>query len=144
MRTLTLDRITTDDKPTLGVLREDQTFLCFTVEDRHRTEKVRGDTRIPAGTYPLKWRTSGKWAKRFQRKGFPGSLEICDVPNFTDVLLHIGNDKGDTEGCPLPNLIAYANTRTGGQSALACAALYRRVAANDGPWEIEVRDPNPF
>ena len=28
-------------------------------------------------------------------------IELCDVPNFSDVLLHCGNSDDDTAGCPL-------------------------------------------
>ena len=28
-------------------------FLCYTLEDEHRVLKVKGETRIPAGTYNI-------------------------------------------------------------------------------------------
>ena len=35
----------------LGMLMEDRTFLCYTLEDEHREEKVMHETRVPAGRY---------------------------------------------------------------------------------------------
>ena len=140
---LELKRLTTDERPTIGVLshvyRRKTTPLCFTVEDRFRPVKVAGDTRIPEGCYPLVWRKTGRWADRFRRMGFPGSLEITGVPGFTDVLLHVGNDKGDTEGCILPNDVAYLGTRTGAHSKNACVALYTLVNGTPGDWKLVVR-----
>ena len=139
MNTLTLRRLTRDDRPTIGVLSHGPVPLSFCVEDRYREgPKVKGDTRIPEGTYPLRWRAEGRWARRFQAMGYPGSLEICEIPDFAGVLLHIGNDRGDTEGCPLPNLIANLATRNGGQSRDACSILYDRVKRYEGEWEIKV------
>ena len=138
MNLLQLQRLTKDDRPTVSVLRHKGEPLSFAIEDRYRKEKVKGDTRIPRGLYPLRWRKEGRWAARFRQMGYPGSLEICGIPNFSDVLLHIGNDKGDTEGCPLPNLTADFSSRTGGRSADACRVLYNRVHGVGGEWEISV------
>ena len=138
MNLLTLQRLTKDERPTVGVLRYEHHTLCFVIEDRFRLEKVKGDTRIPEGIYPLRWRTSGRWASYFRKLGFPGSLEICGIPHFSDVLLHVGNDKGDTEGCPLPNMTANLATRSGGRSKDACLALYQRVHETGGDWSIRV------
>ena len=138
MNLLQLQRLTKDDRPTISVLRHKGRPLSFAVEDRYRKEKVKGDTRIPPGLYPLVWRTTGRWAARFQKMGYPGSLEVCGIPGFTDVLLHIGNSKRDTEGCPLPNLTADFSRRTGGRSADACRVLYDLVHEIEGDWEISV------
>ena len=140
---LELKRLTTDERPTIGVLfhvyRREMRPLCFTVEDRYRKEKVAGDTRIPEGCYPLAWRYSGKWAGKFKKMGFRGALEVMGVPGFTDILIHVGNTKGDTEGCLLPNDIAYLGSRTGGHSKNACVALYKLVAGTPGDWKLVVR-----
>jgi hypothetical protein len=46
-------RMYSQDDFTLGALylesKEGREFLCFTLEDEHRDEKVMGETRIPAG-----------------------------------------------------------------------------------------------
>lgn len=77
---------------------------CFVLEDQFREVKVKGDTRIPRGTYEVKLRPFGGHHERYSKK-FPdfhvGMLEITGIPNFTAVLFHIGNTDKDTEGCPL-------------------------------------------
>ena len=141
MNTLTLKRLTNDDRPTIGVFLHEGRAICGCVEDRKREVKVKGDTRIPAGLYPLRWRQHGRWAERYMAKGFPGSLEVCDIPNFTDVLLHVGNDKGATEGCTLPNFNLYFDSRTGGKSAAATRAIYKLVhATGTDDWMLRVEE----
>ena len=89
---------------TLGHLVINDVFECYTLEDEHRTLKVFGDTRIPAGTYKIGLRTVGGTTGRYSKK-FPsfhkGMLEVQNVPNFKYVLIHIGNDEDDTAGCLL-------------------------------------------
>ena len=135
---LILKRWTHDDRPTIGGLYHRGELLCGSVEDQKQPpgNKVPGKTRIPEGAYPLRWREHGRWAARFQKQGFPGSLEICDVPNFSDVLVHIGNDQGDTEGCVLPNRYLYLDKRTGGKSRDATLAIYRLVHETGGEWGL--------
>ena len=77
-------------------------FLCYTLEDERRALKVRGETRVPAGTYNIKLRKEGGFHARYTKKygGFHrGMLHICDVPNFEWILLHTGNTDEHTAGC---------------------------------------------
>src|SRR5210317_776912 len=79
-------------------------FLCYTLEDQAQTQKVWGETRIPAGTYNLSLRTEGGFHTRYKAKfgGFhKGMIHVDDVPNFEYILWHIGNDDDDTAGCLL-------------------------------------------
>ena len=137
MNTITVERLTHDNLPTIGIVRVNGVPGCFSLEDRKRQEKVAGDTRIWPGEYPLKWRTVGRWAKRFQGWGYPGSLEIVGVLGFSDVLIHVGNNKGDTEGCILLGRGASFQSRTVAQSVAACKRLYTKVAQG-GEWRIVV------
>ena len=79
-------------------------FLCYTLEDEYRKNKVRSETRIPAGTYKLEFRKVGGFNERYGKR-FPkihrGMLEVRGVPNFNYVLIHCGNDDDDTGGCLL-------------------------------------------
>lgn len=79
-------------------------YLCFTLEDERRTQKVYAETRIPAGSYHLGLRQVGRLHEKYEKK-FPefhvGMIEIEDVPNFEAILIHIGNTEKDTAGCPL-------------------------------------------
>ena len=77
-------------------------FLCYTLEDERRALKVKGETRVPAGTYNIKLRKEGGFHARYTKKygGFHrGMLHICDVPNFEWILLHTGNTDEHTAGC---------------------------------------------
>ena len=79
-------------------------FLCYTLEDEHRASKVRGETRIPAGTYKLKLRTEGGFHERYKKRFssiHKGMLQVVDVPNFDYILIHIGNTDEHTAGCLL-------------------------------------------
>ncbi|MCU4177664.1 DUF5675 family protein [Carboxylicivirga sp. N1Y90] len=90
---------------TLGLLFIDGLFACYTLEDEFREVKVMGETRIPAGKYQVKLRTYGghhtRYLKRYGSDFHKGMLQIMDVPGFTDILIHKGNDDDDTAGCLL-------------------------------------------
>lgn len=81
-----------------------KTFLCYTLEDEYRDNKVYSETRIPAGIYEIRFRTVGgfhaKYSKRFQDI-HKGMLHIVDVPGFDYVLVHCGNTDEHTAGCLL-------------------------------------------
>ena len=142
MRTIHVQRFTTDARPTVGLVQvqvEGGWFQCFSLEDRYRDGKVAGDTRIPEGVYKLVWRKVGRFAKRWQARGFPGSLQLMDVPGFEYVLIHAGNTKRDTEGCLLLGMGADLDTRTISKSRVAVAKVYGAVAAHEGPWTVVVR-----
>jgi len=79
-------------------------FLCYTLEDEERALKVRGETRVPAGTYEIKLRTEGgfhgRYTKRFAGM-HKGMLHVINVPNFKWILIHTGNTDEHTAGCLL-------------------------------------------
>ena len=113
---LELLRFSDQNESTLCILCEDagccKQFLCFTLEDTYREEKIAGETRIPAGKYKIKLRTYGSHHNRYKVK-FPefhvGMLEIMNVPDFTDILIHIGNKIKDTEGCLIVGSMSATN-----------------------------------
>jgi len=99
---LTLLRFASLPESTIGALSVDGRFVCFSLEDQAQPIKVAGETRIPAGTYPLSLRTVGKTHEKYASK-FPehrGMLLIRDVPGFEYVLIHIGNDDRTEGGNP--------------------------------------------
>lgn len=73
---LELYRYSSQKDSTLGLLflvndeTNKKSFLCFTLEDEKREVKVYGETRIPEGTYQIKYRKEGghhiKYSKRFE------------------------------------------------------------------------------
>ena len=77
-------------------------FLCYTLEDERRALKVKGETRVPAGTYKIELRTEGGFHARYDKKcsGIHiGMLHIIGVPNFEYILIHTGNTDEHTDGC---------------------------------------------
>jgi hypothetical protein len=78
-------------------------LLCYCLEDAIRQTKIAKQTAIPTGVYPVRFRKEGRLHTIYQQKFVfhKGMLEICELPNFKFVMFHIGNDIGDTEGCPL-------------------------------------------
>lgn len=89
---------------TLSYLFVDGEFICYTLEDAIRDVKIKGETAIPAGKYSLFLNTYGAMNARYKR-WFPdfhqGMIEIKEIPNYSYVYMHIGNNIGDTSGCIL-------------------------------------------
>ena len=99
-------RFSSQEDSTSGLLFEENDmgvkFLCYTLEDERRALKVKGETRVPAGTYKIKLRKEGGFHARYTKKYgsfHRGMLHICDVPNFEWILLHTGNTDEHTAGC---------------------------------------------
>ena len=110
-------------------------FHSFTCEDEQRHVKLRNETRIPAGRYEIKFRTEGGFHARYGNK-YPkthkGMLWLQDVPNFTYIYIHPGNDEGDTSGCILCGFSTSSDVINGGgsigRSVDAYQDLYKRVS----------------
>ena len=110
-------------------------FLCYTLEDENREVKVGGETRIPEGEYCIGWRTVGGFNARYTERFSDihvGMLEVMDVPGFTHILIHCGNDDEDTSGCLLVGDTQSNNNsvRNGfiGKSVAAYKKLYTNIA----------------
>ena len=79
-------------------------FLCYTLEDEQRDEKIKGETRIPAGSYEIKVRKVGGFHARYSKKFgkmHRGMLHVTNVPGFDYILIHCGNTDEHTAGCLL-------------------------------------------
>lgn len=107
---IVVDRFTSDHESTISLISLDGKFVCFGLEDEHRTKKVFSETRIPAGVYDVKVRTWGGFHQRYAARFdyHKGMLEILNVPGFTDILIHIGNTEKDTAGCLLVGMGCYS------------------------------------
>lgn len=81
------------DKSTIGKLFLDGEFVCDTLEDTCRKEKIAGVTAIPSGIYEVIINESS----RFKRK-MPLLLK---VPYFEGVRIHNGNTAEHSLGCIL-------------------------------------------
>lgn len=90
---LQLRRDSSSEKATLGRLFVDGEFLCYTLEDVVRAEKVAGETAIPAGTYRVIVTHSPHFGRDLPL--------LVDVPGYEGVRIHPGNTDADTEGCIL-------------------------------------------
>ena len=136
---LTINRFNKGATSTVGALfigsGHSKYFHSFTCEDEHRNIKVRSETRIPAGRYEIKLRTEGGFHSRYTDK-YPkthkGMLWLQDVPNFTFIYIHTGNDEGDTSGCILCGFSTSSDVINGGgtigRSVEAYEALYPIVS----------------
>lgn len=111
-------------------------FECFVLEDEGRTLKVKGETRIPVGTFIVSLRTEGGFHQRYLKRFGPafhhGMLWVKDVPGFEWILFHLGNTDEDTAGCLLVGQTwTGAGTISGSERAyrhfypIAAAALLR-------------------
>lgn len=114
---LNLLRYSDNGESTTGLLFIDDVFECYTLEDEHREVKVKGETRIPNGTYKIKLRTVGGFDARYKERYksmHKGMLELQDVPNFKYILIHSGNTDDHTSGCILIGSVANNNQLAGG------------------------------
>ena len=89
---LTVTRFIFTDKSTIGILDADGQFLSYTLEPVTRVDDVK-PRAIPPGTYRLALLSSA----RFQTF----TPHLMDVPGFTGIEIHPGNEPKDTEGCTL-------------------------------------------
>ena len=105
-------------------------FLCYTLEDEYREDKVGGETRIPSGTYEVTLRTVGGFHGRYERKYgemHKGMLWVRDVPNFEYILIHTGNTDEHTAGCLLLGDSQQANFGNSDGFVGSSTQAYKRV-----------------
>jgi hypothetical protein len=117
------------------VTNGDRKFMCYTLEDEKRDEKVYGETRIPAGTYRLTLRTEGGFHKKYPHRFqdiHRGMLWVRDVPGFEFILIHCGNTDEHTAGCLLVGETQSSNVKEGngfiGRSTQAYFDIYPSIA----------------
>ena len=149
MKTIILQRYSDNKDDTLGLFFLDGRFCSYTLEDEYRKDKIKGETRIPAGEYlirireedtPLTLKYRGKYA------WFENHIEILDIPNFKGVYIHIGNYDENTDGCVLLGDAANNNTIGKGvisYSTNAYERFYKEVFPElkaGIPYKIIIRD----
>jgi hypothetical protein len=142
--TLLLERYKQDERCTFGRLSVDGAFECYTLEDVKRDKKIYGETRIPNGIYVIEPREHGghydKYKKRFEYHR--GMMQIMDVKNYTDILIHIGNTDADTKGCILVGDVVSEKGDCISMSTVAYERLYKKCvdAMYDKKLVIEIVD----
>ena len=99
---------------TIGHLYIDGDYFCDTLEDAEREIKVPNETCIPSGYY----RIIMNYSNRFKRI----MPLIEDVPAFTGIRIHPGNDQNNTSGC----ILVGANTIRG--KLTNSAEIFRRLS----------------
>ena len=126
---LLLTRQPSTEKATLGHLRVDGAPFCVTLEDVVRdlgpdgSGKVYGQTAIPSGRY----RVATTFSPKFQKD----MLAVLDVPFFTGIRIHSGNDDEDTLGCILVGAMVDGPDRIHGGS-IVLPRLFDMVQAAIG------------
>jgi hypothetical protein len=144
---ITVRRFFSNSEATCSLVEVDSKFVCFGLEDEYREVKLKGETRIPAGTYKVTLRTSGGFHQKYSKKFsefHEGMLWVRNVPNFEYILIHIGNFERDTEGCLLVGEQCVTSEEEIHilSSTKAYKKFYQMVvqAAKDGTLEIEYID----
>ena len=103
---------------TLGRFEIDNKQVCYTCEDEFRAVKVKGETRLRAGIWPIRINRDGGMNVKFKEL-FPdmhkGMIEIV-TPDFANTYIHPGNKEADTNGCPLVGMTRDTKSGTVGQS----------------------------
>jgi Family of unknown function (DUF5675) len=107
------------DRSTIGELSVHGVFECFTLEDKVRPIKIKGETAIPAGTYEVAVTFSNKFQKFLPL--------LLDVPNFDGIRIHTGNTPRDTLGCILVGQGKGVDSIS--SSRLAFAPLFEKIQA---------------
>jgi hypothetical protein len=102
---------------TIGTMRINNAYECYTLEDQVRPEKIYGETAIPEGTYKV----IVSYSPRFKRD-LP---LLLNVPNFEGIRIHPGNKADDTHGCILVG-VSKGHGSIGG-SRIAFNLLYERI-----------------
>lgn len=113
---LTLKRIYTNNRYTIGHLYVDGVYQCDTLEDTDRgldqnmpideiiRKKVYSRTAIPTGRYDINLNifSPSKGNKEPYKTLCKGKIpRIMNIPAWEGVLIHIGNTENDTAGCLL-------------------------------------------
>jgi Family of unknown function (DUF5675) len=96
---LLLKRLSLNDNSTEGELFVNDTFFCYTIEDKVRAKpgewkpnlKVYEKTAIPYGRYPV----LVTWSNRFKRM----LTGIFNVPDFEGIRIHNGSSELSSAGC---------------------------------------------
>ena len=105
--------------------------ICYILEDGWRPVKIPKITRIPGGEYRVTPRQAGRHYKKYRdRWRHEFTMWVRDVPEFSWIMIHIGNYIKDTDGCLLTGTGFYWNHERGGyvisQSTKAYFKLYHK------------------
>jgi hypothetical protein len=128
---LELERFSHSTNATVGGLYDvsnGRKFLCFVLEDGPRATKVPGETRIPAGEYEITLMSEGGHHSRYAQKFadfHKGMLWIRNVPDFKNILIHIGNTHNDTQGSLLVG--SQLINEPGDEKVISSTVAYKKI-----------------
>ncbi len=97
---------------------------------------------VPAGTYELLKRDFGKYYEAYKRRwNHQFSLQVDEVPDRGDILIHTGNTADHTRGCILVG--DAVRKPTGGVPSIgasrnAYARLMHELTASPLPWMVYI------
>jgi hypothetical protein len=114
---LLIKRLHRTENSTIGELFVDGKFECYTLEDKERDVKIKGETAISKGTYNVTITQSNRFKRLLPL--------LANVPNFEGVRIHSGNTNHDSEGC-----ILVGTTRAKdfiGNSRVAFEKLFKKM-----------------
>lgn len=139
---LSLERTAAARGWTLGRLRVDGRFACYTCEDVVRAPgvKVAGQTAIPPGRYRIIVSASPRFSKLAGHE--VRTPRLVGVPDFEGILIHPGNGPEHTEGCILPGLSFNDGGVLDSRAAYdrLLVAIESALAAGEQVW-IEITNP---
>jgi hypothetical protein len=121
---LSLTRIETTPQHVVGALSIDGRATCWTIEPPWRDNMI-NESCIPAGLYDF--RDRDRW---FGWKKYGRTIEIINVPDRSDILLHPGNWARDTKGCIVPGMVV--GDSRGTRAVLQSAVAFRAIMAAAG------------
>lgn len=138
---ITLVRIANRPTYCIGKMYIDGKYFCDTIEDTDRglkdemsveeilKLKVKGETAIPTGIYPVYLTYSPKYKKQMPL--------IDNVKGYSGIRIHSGNTSKDTEGC----LIVGLNTKVGmvTQSRKYYNLLYKELVKTNSKIIIDIQ-----
>lgn len=118
----------------IGQLFIDGKFICYTLEDKIRDVKIKHETCIPPGKYPIVMTMSQR---------FKMVLPLLqNVPNFDSIRIHAGNTIADTSGCPLVGTAVQGDKLLHSKVALTeILILMKKALKNKEKLTIEVVAP---
>lgn len=121
------------------LLLGDLSPFCLLLEDPVRSllqasDKVKGETAIPAGTYQVVVERSPKFGKEM--------AEIKGVEFFSETKYHCGKDVDDSLGCPLMGLTRpMPETLAGGVQAQLTEKLVEILKREGGIHWVTIVEP---
>jgi len=129
---LHLIRHTFTAESTIGSLAIDGVFQNYTLERADDGKNTPLESCIPEGTYEIKLTYSEHFGRIVPH--------VLNVPQRTDIEIHVGNKASDLHGC-----IAVGRTKAHnfiGESALAFDALMVKLSRAEDPITIQIEKMN--